>query len=914
MTEIVDIITNIELVAETAGAEKAAKSILNLTKDVETLTKERIRLGQVQQATAKDDIAAQKAIAKQIQANERAIREKSKAIINERVANADLNKEIQKEIGYLANLNQKLDALKNKQAMATTAKEVKAVNREIQALNAQLARAQGAGTTGGFLSSILTGVGLGAGSLGFAAAFSSIVGILQDATTEFEDAEKTSKDLDRTLSVIGQHKYFDGLKNEADGLATEFHNLFDNDEIIKAQSALVQYGKVSRNEISKLLPVILELASAEKIDLVQATEKVINILEGRGGQTLRDYGVSVKGVKTEHDRLNVVLGDFQTKLKGSADVYAETADGIKQSNKILLSNIEEQLGEYTSKLNLIFAQTKLGFFQLIKDLTTSSAQARDEEFKKELSERDIQAQKLTDKELALQVRQNKLRLKEITRFQNEIFELETAPVTGVGKAFTANRRDREESVKNLRKQFDAELASYESIKKEEIRRKYKLDADANKAINKNATLTEETEKKKAEKKGPTSDELAKKEKARIEALYKQRLDLAEAYYQQSQLLTEQVQVFGDYEESIHKQRQLEDDIRYYNEKILIQKEFGKDTVELEIDIEKKRKDIIKLQEARSKTPEKPKTPPPPINEDFPISTANATDVITPSVFTPEGEAAMIESGKVIKNNNEDIVKSFEDVNTIIQSVGDTLNQVTQISIDNIDKEIEAQQGRIDRAKKYAERGGAELLEQEEERLKQLEEKREKFARRQLQINAALALSNAIVAVATAAAETGVGAVVAIPAVLAAIAAGYSFVNTLQEPQSFAEGTKSVDGPGTETSDSIPANLSKGERVMPAKTSKKFKPILDDIQDGVFKDQSALIASIQAGKYSNGMNYASVINSSTTNSTSNKGIEQRLDAVVETLENQKVPVINADAQGLHSYYMNQHRVISKRNKY
>lgn len=208
------------------------------------------------------------------------------------------------------------------------------------------------GKIGNIGKQLIEGFGVGAGMFTLQAGMQAISSFVGNSIAEFEDAQKTALDLERALKVIGKGKYFEGLKKEADSLSETFHGLFDNDEIIKAQTALVQYGKLTRDEMSKLLPVIMNLASAEGIDLVQATEKVVNILEGRGGQILRDYGVTVKGVKTEHDRLNVVLGDFSTKLTGAADTYATTAAGILQTNRVLIANTEERFGAAFSKIKM----------------------------------------------------------------------------------------------------------------------------------------------------------------------------------------------------------------------------------------------------------------------------------------------------------------------------------------------------------------------------------------------------------------------------------------------------------------------------------------------------------------------------------------------------------------------------------
>jgi hypothetical protein len=260
-----------------------------------------------------------------------------------------------KQATALDSLNKKQTDLISKLKQANDPKLVQGLLRNLKQVENQMSALDKQATSlpskiGGIGKSLLEGFGIGAGMFGLQAALSGIQSFVGGSIAEFEDAQKTALYLQRALKVIGKDKYFEGLKNEADQLAEKFHGLFDNDEIIKAQTALVQYGKVSREEISKLLPVILNLAAAEGIDLVQASEKVVNILEGRGGQTLRDYGVTVKGVKTEHDRLNVILGDFQTKLTGAADTYSTTAKGIEQTNKVLIQNIEENFGASFSRL------------------------------------------------------------------------------------------------------------------------------------------------------------------------------------------------------------------------------------------------------------------------------------------------------------------------------------------------------------------------------------------------------------------------------------------------------------------------------------------------------------------------------------------------------------------------------------
>lgn len=204
----------------------------------------------------------------------------------------------------------------------------------------------------GGMKNMFSGLAMGAGMAGFQMLTDAVVSFGQNAIKEFEEAQKISGELQRTLRTVGRESYFDGLITESNNLAEAFKGLYDNDDIIVAQTKLINYGKVTREEISKLIPVIADLSAKEGIDLVQATESVINIMAGRGGNTLRQYGLSVKGTATEHDRLNLILGEFQQKLDGSVETYARSAQGIAQTNKVLLANIEENFGQSFANIKM----------------------------------------------------------------------------------------------------------------------------------------------------------------------------------------------------------------------------------------------------------------------------------------------------------------------------------------------------------------------------------------------------------------------------------------------------------------------------------------------------------------------------------------------------------------------------------
>ena len=55
------------------------------------------------------------------------------------------------------------------------------------------------------------------------------------------------------------------------------------------------------------------------------------------------------------------------------------------------------------------------------------------------------------------------------------------------------------------------------------------------------------------------------------------------------------------------------------------------------------------------------------------------------------------------------------------------------------------------------------------------------------------------------------------------------------PPKFAKGVVALNGPGTETSDSIAAYLSKGESVITAKATKQYAPLLKAMNAGTFHE-------------------------------------------------------------------------------
>lgn len=632
-------------------------------------------------------------------------------------------------------------------------------------------------------------------------AFSAISSFVGDSIAEFEDAQKTAMNLNRTLKVIGKEKYFDGIVSDATILSEKFHNLFDNDDIIKAQTALVNYGKVTRNEIKQLTPVILELAAAEGIDLAQATDKIIGIMEGRGGQTLREYGLSVKGVKSEHDRLNLILGEFQTKLKGSADLYASTASGIKQANAVILADTKEKIGEnllpiYTGFLKGLNDLLEGDFGNLVARLGGLGAAIDiSEKFKKE-REAEARAQ----------------------------VELRTANVQNIA----ASKRQLE--ILGLKNS-----AQYRYL--DLLLKQQKLEKDE--VLNPNAALFEATEKV-AKKASEKKVKIAKKESIDLVKLkedeFKQTLQNLEEFHEseQNKLLIQ----LSDKKltEDEYRDKTVEEDLAYYHYRITAYLDYGKNIDRIS------NEQLRKLEEYNKRARKSPKG----VTGEFVPGTQGDTAV--PEGFTsafasdPEITAAKVKQAEINKITADGIKErnrlAREEVLYNTQLLAGEISNILSQETARTDKSIALQEKRIDEAKKSS----TASVKLEEDRLQALLEKRQKYERAQRIIDAAVIVANQAVAISAAivgianAVKDGNAILVAanVVAVLAGLTAGYAAVRSINADQGFYEGGYTGDGdPRSESTAQGDRGYKyhKKEFVMNEKLTSKHKNMFEGLHNG-----------------------------------------------------------------------------------
>lgn len=323
-----------------------------------------IALLKADQQKIKNDIEKEKLIQQQIKTQQALAKEQDKA--NSAAKKSSNEYELLKQ-RYKASAD---EAKRLGAALGLQSKDFKNASSEAHKLHTQLlaieqATGQSQRNVGNYKSAISGVVGeIGQWAVGLFA-LQDVMGtasqFISKSIDEMVEAEAATRNLSLSLNSVGKGHYFDGLVKEADDFAKAFGGVFDNDDIVKSQTELIKYGKFTREQLSELTKVAINLAAAQGTDLVTASNKLVDIMAGRGASTLRDFGLSLKGATTDADRLAIVTTQLSEKVAGAASVYAQSAEGIMKSNQVLIADTQEKLG---SKLLPIYA----GFLQSMNSL------------------------------------------------------------------------------------------------------------------------------------------------------------------------------------------------------------------------------------------------------------------------------------------------------------------------------------------------------------------------------------------------------------------------------------------------------------------------------------------------------------------------------------------------------------------
>jgi cell envelope opacity-associated protein A len=170
-------------------------------------------------------------------------------------------------------------------------------------------------------------------------------------------------------------------------------------------------------------------------------------------------------------------------------------------------------------------------------------------------------------------------------------------------------------------------------------------------------------------------------------------------------------------------------------------------------------------------------------------------------------------------------ENVKEVGKFVNTAGDLYGQFTQLQEMEFNNQKTALDNKLAQGLISEEQYNAELSDIEKKQFEQ----NKKTQKANVLINSASAIVRAF-------SELGpIGGAIAAFAIGAMAIKQMSLIDSSQFPEGFKEGVIDLNGPGTGTSDSIPARLSRGESVMTAEETKRYKPVLQAIRDNNFEE-------------------------------------------------------------------------------
>jgi hypothetical protein len=277
----------------------------------------------------------------------------AEAIEKVRIAEKKKQDTIKAEQGIVGSLKKEVRELNKAIDQSKNIKEVEELNRKLTETKGKLNDVKNAGkeatnTFGNALSSFqfkFNALGQAVGQLAVSALTnlaSQAVDFGKESVKAFIEAELNAKKLEIALqNISGEGKgAFDKLIKQSEEL--QKISIFSDDDIQNAQTALVQYGLTS-DEVEKLLPKILDLASAQGIDLASATDISIKAINGQT-KGLKTAGIAFDDTGTKAGNL-AKLTDNLNKFQGQSAAIMETNAGKLARLGNAYDDLKESVGE-----------------------------------------------------------------------------------------------------------------------------------------------------------------------------------------------------------------------------------------------------------------------------------------------------------------------------------------------------------------------------------------------------------------------------------------------------------------------------------------------------------------------------------------------------------------------------------------
>ena len=171
-----------------------------------------------------------------------------------------------------------------------------------------------------------------------------VINFFEGIKDEVEKAERATVQLQNTLEQMGRGSELDPLNKKIEEITDKFKYLREY-EVQDTFDKLITWGKLTKEQMEELLPVIINFAAKEKITLTEATDEIINAVEGRGIK-LKRYGVIVHEAAGETANLGTILSELGPKVAGAADAFGESDSGKIAGFQKNIAKLQQQIGEF----------------------------------------------------------------------------------------------------------------------------------------------------------------------------------------------------------------------------------------------------------------------------------------------------------------------------------------------------------------------------------------------------------------------------------------------------------------------------------------------------------------------------------------------------------------------------------------
>jgi hypothetical protein len=854
MAEVVDIINRFTY--ETTGQQSLNNVTAELQKQVTqlaVLTERQRKLDQLLANTAATDATRRARITGLIQKQTAAINQANAAIDKEIRGNKQLQEALTKEIGLINLLDARYKQLIADRNKAGDVTSLKNINRELKALEQQRNKLLGSG--GGILGkvggSILQGIGIGTG-IGL---LTQGIGLVTDFISKSSQLAAETEGVKRGFDALNQPGLLDNLRDATKGTVSDL-------ELMKQAVNFSNFG-LPLNQLASGL----EFARRRAAQTGQSVDYLVNsIVTGVGRQSpliLDNLGINAKRVSEEFKRTgDFAQAAFKIIQEETAKAGADLETYAEQQAK-LNAQLENQQAIFGESINLI-KQYGIAF---INDVLQGNLAANPEDlYVNKLSDSLKRGEQIQREAAEAQERSSEIFLRNFKRFTNDYAQEDfTGRERIKEQAKTANDKLLEES-----RQLWGEQTIIARTNLQAIALAYQqfTATVAKQPLNLNSL-------------DPNSFDASGLSRETLTGLQEQ---ISSARTPLSARDTTQINRLNKLRDIVDKQLKVIDGVKDVQKK-------GNDKPVLDLRISagtnpeaetdplgyaiEKLKELSKILDDVFK--DRPNAPGTGIGGD--LAPSGAFTVAELELAQDQTRFQLEENEKerqrqaAIRAERVEAAKQmYADIQSAAFAVFDAIYAKQAMLLD---QEIRLREKNVERATVLAERGNTEQLDYELERLRRVEAERERVAERQLQLNAILQASNAAVALTEAigavvkAASAGdpytiafrvASAVAALVAGVAALGTAFGNVN-----QGFAEGGYTGDGGKYEKAGVVHKN----EFVLNQETTRKYRPQIEAMHEGRFPTTVT--------------NYASA--------TEVKGIESRLDRLIEAVDTGEVKVIS-----------------------